>query len=83
MSDEAPKIDPKYYEPKGGSRPKLAPAPQRAFTALLWAGLILAAVGVVCAVGVTVGAGVELLGYAVPLFVGAGVVAGLGKRTGE
>ncbi len=95
MSDEAtPKVDPKHYK-SSGAGPSLVPAALAPFRAMLWAGVVLAAIGFIALlVGASANSyddtstatalGAGALQVAVPLFVGAGVVAGLGKReTGD
>ncbi len=80
MSDEAtPKVDPKYYQASGAAA-QLVPAALKAFRAMLWAGIILAGFGVLVWLLVGWVASLSIFPLAVPLFAGAGIVAGLGKR---
>lgn len=78
MSEDKPKIDPKYYKASGA--PGLMPPARAAFNWLLWSGLVAVAVGLVA---IALGNPFlidSLVIAAAPLLAGAGIVAGLGKR---
>lgn len=82
MSEETPRVDPKYYK-SSGRLPQLAPPAQKAFSGLLLVGLAIILVAIIIMLVVSWVAGLSIFSLGIPFIVGAGIVAGLGKRESE
>lgn len=79
MSNEAPKVDPKYYKSSAAS-PKLVREALKPFRIMLWLGIAAIALGLIALALGNPYLIDSMLMLAIPFFAGAGVVAGLGRR---